>query len=207
MDVLTAKTLLSGMAIALTLAAFVPYARAIASGSTRPHVFSWLIWGATTLVVFVAQIEGGGGAGAWPIGVSGAITLGIAWLAYVKRADTTITRTDVWFLVAACSALPLWYVTSDPLGAVVVLTVVDVLGFGPTVRKVYWLPHSESLTFFGLMAARNGIVILALEHYSLVTVLFPATIALACVLLIGLAMHRRRVLGGMTAADAPDRKT
>ncbi len=188
------KEILSTIAIALTFAAFVPYIRAIVSGTTRPHVFSWIIWGTTTFVVFLAQLEGKGGVGAWPIGVSGTITIFIAFLAYVKRADITITKTDWLFFVSAMSSLPLWYVTSDPLWAVVILTAVDVLGFGPTVRKAYSFPHSESLLFFALFTARNLLVIMALEYYSVTTVLFPAVIAAACFLLIAMLTYRRRAL-------------
>lgn len=188
------KEFLSAVAIALTFAAFVPYIRTIISGTTKPHVFSWVIWGATTFVVFLAQLEGKGGVGAWPIGVSGSITIFVAFLAYVKRADTTITKTDWLFFTSAMSSLPLWYLTSDPLWAVVVLTTVDVLGFGPTVRKAYSFPHSESLLFFSLFAARNLLVIMALENYSVTTVLFPAVIAAACILLMALLTYRRRAL-------------
>ncbi|MDD2701547.1 MAG: hypothetical protein PHH36_09945 [Sideroxydans sp.] len=74
------------------------------------------------------------------------------------------------------------------------LTVVDLLGFGPTLRKVYVAPHSESLGFFGLFAVRNSIVVIALENYSVATVLFPAAIAAACVLLMLLVAFRRRQL-------------
>ena len=188
------KEILSAVAIVLTLAAFIPYIGAIISGKIKPHVFSWVIWGATTFTVFLAQLEGNGGVGAWPIGVSGGITIFIAVLAYVKRADITITRTDWLFLVAAMSSLPLWYLTSEPLWAVVVLTTVDVLGFGPTVRKAYSFPYSESLLFFSLFALRNLLVIMALENYSVTTVLFPAAIAVACILLIAMVAYRRRAV-------------
>ncbi len=188
------KEILSAIAIALTFAAFVPYIRTIIGGTTKPHVFSWVIWGTTTFVVFLAQLEGKGGVGAWPIGVSGIITILIAFLAYVKRADITVTKTDWLFFVSAMASLPLWYVTSDPLWAVVILTTVDTLGFGPTVRKAYSFPHSESLLFFALFATRNLLVIMALEHYSVTTVLFPAVIAAACVLLMALLTYRRRAL-------------
>jgi len=188
------KELLSAVAIALTFIAFFPYIRSIIVGAIKPHVFSWIIWGTTTFVVFLAQLADHAGVGAWPIGVSGIITVFIALLAYIKRADITITRTDWLFFVAAMSSLPFWYFTSDPLWAVVILTTVDVLGFGPTLRKAYAFPHSESVLFFALFTARNLIVILALEHYSTTTVLFPAVIAATCALLITLLVHRRRVL-------------
>ena len=186
------KEIFSAVAIILTLVAFSPYLRGIIQGTTKPHVFSWIIWGSTTLVVFLVQIQSGGGVGAWPIGVSGTITAFIAVLAYVKRADITITRTDWLFFIAAMSSLPLWYLTSDPTWAVIVLTIVDLLGFGPTVRKAYVAPHTESLAFFGLFAARNSMVVMALESYSIATALFPATIAIACILLMLLIMYRKR---------------
>jgi hypothetical protein len=200
------KEILSAVAITLTFVAFYPYLRGIIQGTTKPHVFSWVIWGSTTFVVFLAQLQAGGGVGAWPIGVSGVITALIAAAAYVKRADITITRIDWLFFSAAMSSLPLWYATSDPTWAVVVLTVVDLLGFGPTVRKAYVAPHSESLAFFGLFAARNTVVVVALESYSVATVLFPAAIAVACVLLMLLIVYRRRSVAANHSfkADSPD---
>ncbi len=142
-------------------------------------------------MVFLAQLAGGGGVGAWPIGVSGLITLYVAALAYTRKADTVITRVDWLFFVLAMSALPFWYVTSDPLWAVVILTAVDVMGFGPTIRKAYRRPMEENLTFFALFVVRNVVVIFALAHYSLTTVLFPATIAAVSLMLILMVMYRR----------------
>lgn len=188
------KEILSAIAITLTFIAFYPYIRSIILGETKPHVFSWIIWGSTTFVVFLAQLEDNGGVGAWPIGISGVITLFVAALSYVKRTDISITKTDWLFFIAAMSALPFWYFTSNPLWAVIILTVVDILGFGPTVRKSYAQPHSESLLFFALFAARNFIVILALENYSITIVLFPAAIGIACLALIIMLIYRRQVL-------------
>lgn len=185
------KEVFSAIAIALTFFAFVPYIFEILKNQVKPHVFSWVIWGATTFVVFLAQLEGQGGVGAWPIGVSGAITIFIAILAFMKRADLIITSSDWAFFIAALSSLPFWYFTSDPLWAVVILTTVDTLGFGPTVRKAWREPHSESLMFFMLFASRNILVIFALETYSITTVLFPAVVATACVSLIVMILSRR----------------
>lgn len=201
------KELFSGLAIGLTLLAFVPYIRAILHNDIRPHVFSWIIWGSTTFVVFLAQLADRGGAGAWPIGVSGVITILIAVLAWLKRADVSITGADRAFFIAALSALLFWFVSGDPLWAVIILTTVDLLGFGPRLRKAGHQPRSESPVFFGIFAARNLLVLLALEHYSPTTALFPAVIAAACLLLIGIIMHRRQVTGPWTltpdAARAP----
>jgi hypothetical protein len=83
---------------------------------------------------------------------------------------------------------------SDPLWAVVILTAIDVLGFAPTARKVYHAPYSEPISFVALFFVRNVLVLFALEYYSVTTVLFPAVIAIACLLLITLIIMRRRVI-------------
>ena len=188
------KELLSAIAIVLTFLAFLPYIRSIFQGKTKPHVFSWVIWGSTTFIVFLAQLADKGGAGAWPIGVSGIITIYVALLAYIKKSDSTITRMDWIFFALAVTSLPLWYFTADPLWAVVILTTVDILGFGPTFRKAYAFPLEEQLTFFVIIAMRNLLAIMALAHYSLTTMLFPAVTGTACLMLIVIVMYRRRML-------------
>ena len=188
------KELLSAIAITLTFIAFFPYIRSILQGKTKPHVFSWVIWGSTTFIVFLAKFADKGGAGAWVTGVSGIITLYIAILAYIKRSDISITRTDWLFFTLAMMSLPFWYFTSDPLWAVIILTTVDALGFGPTIRKAHAQPFEENMTFYMLFVPRNIIAIAALEHYSLTTVLFPIVTAIACFMLILMIVYRRRML-------------
>jgi hypothetical protein len=186
------KDLLGAVAILLTFMAYLPYIRGIRQGRTKPHAFSWIIWGSTTVMAFAAQLSGGGGIGAWPIGISGLITLYVALLAYLKRGDRSITPVDWLFLAAALSALPVWAITADALWAVMILTVVDLLGFGPTVRKAYARPHEEQLAFFAVMMVRNVLSAMALEQYSATTLLFPVAIAAACALFIPMVWVRRK---------------
>ena len=186
------KEILSAVAIVITFIAFYPYLHGILLGTIKPHVFSWVIWGSTTFIVFLAQLTAQGGIGSWPIGVSGMLTILIAIAAYAKRSDVVILKVDWLFFISALASLPLWYFTSNPAWAVAVLTIVDLLGFGPTVRKAYTHPYSESLPFFALFATRNILVVMALESYSIATVLFPATVAFTCCLLMSLIVYRRR---------------
>lgn len=153
-----------------------------------------MIWGSTTFVVFLAQLADKGGVGAWPIGVSGLVTIYIAVLAYMRRGDISITRMDWIFFVVALSALLLWYVTFDPILAVVILNTVDLSGFGPTLRNAYVQPFDERLALPVIMSMRNLIALLALEHYSLTSMLFPALTGVACLLWIAIILVRRRVI-------------
>jgi hypothetical protein len=185
------KELLAAAAVFLTFAMFVPYIRSIRDGRTKPHAFSWIIWALGTFVVFLAQLADGGGLGAWPIGVSGLVTAYIAVLAYRSRSDTSVTRTDWMFLAVALAALPCWLLTSNPLLAVVLLTGMDLAGFGPTFRLAFSHPHEERIGFYSLGAARNALAISALQHYSLTTVLFPAAVGVSCVVFVMMVGYRR----------------
>lgn len=188
------KEIFGIIALILTLLAFLPYIHAIRYGHIRPHAFSWIIWGITTLLVFFAQLADRGGLGAWPIGFSGAITLYVAFLAYRHQADESVTRADWFFFLLALTALPSWALTSNPLWAVLILTTVDLLGFIPTFRKAYYAPFEEMITLYGFTLLRNIFALGALENYSLTTVTFPAVLSFASLALILMLLYRRRVL-------------
>lgn len=195
------KALLSGAGVVMTLVMFMPYIRSIRQSRTQPHVFSWLIWTLVTLSVFFAQLAGGAGGGAWPIGVSGLITAYVAMLAYSRNTDRNITRSDWIFLLVALTALPCWYFTSNPLWAVIILTGVDLAGFAPTFRTAHANPQREHIGFYALAAVRNLIAILALEHYSATTILFPAVVGFACVCFVAMVGYRRRASAELPARD------
>lgn len=193
------KVIFSGIAIILAMIGFVPYIALILRGQVKPHVFSWVIWGITTTIVFFAQLEAEGGVGAWPIGLSGFVTILIAILAYMKRGDATITKLDWSFLIIALASLPLWYVTSDPLWTVVILTTIDMIGFGPTFRKAYHRPFEDSRVFFIIMILRNMCAVVALEAYSVTTVLFPFCLGIGFLILLIILQYRRLALAQQAA--------
>jgi GrpB-like predicted nucleotidyltransferase (UPF0157 family) len=101
---------------------------------------------------------------------------------------------DWVFFVLAILALPAWWLASDPLWAVVLLTVADVIGFGPSFRRAYSHPYQEHAGFFALGALRNLLVIFALERYSWTTILFPAAVGIACLALACFLYVRRIVV-------------
>jgi hypothetical protein len=191
------KTICATLAAILTVVGFAPYLRGIVTGTIRPHAISWVIWAITTLIAAAAQLSAGAGWGGAVIAFSGVATVLIAIAAYAKRADCDITRTDWQFLLAALASLPVWFFTGSPLAAGVVLTLVDLLGFGPTLRKSYVDPHSESVTFFAIFATRNALAIAALNELSVATAIFPAAVGAGCVFVVALILVRRQKLSSL----------
>jgi hypothetical protein len=59
------------------------------------------------------------------------------------------------------ASIPIWYFTADSTWAAILLTSIDAIGFGPTIRKVFAYPYDEDLRFFALFALRNPLVVIA----------------------------------------------
>ena len=192
--IMSEKELLGTLAVVISIVAFIPYIKSIIAGNTRPHLFSWIIWGIITSIIFFAQISEGGGSGAWATGVSAIFTLLIAFLAYRYKSDVSITKTDWCFFITALCTIPLWLFLHNPLLSVVILLMIDCLGFIPTLTKTYRKPYQEHLLIFYLGILGDITSMLALQSYSLTTILFPIITLLQCVVLISTASIRRYML-------------
>jgi FtsH-binding integral membrane protein len=169
------KIVLGIIAVAIGLFSFIPYFRDIYNGKTKPHAFSWLIWALLSGIIFIGQILNNGGAGAWVTGFSSVVSFIIFYLALIK-GEKNITRTDTYSLVGAILALIIWIVTKNPLGSVILITLIDALGYYPTFRKSYHNPFQEtSLTFF-LAGTKYVVAFFALGQYSIITYLYPVAL-------------------------------
>ncbi len=185
------KAILGTIAILIALAAYVPYFRDIFRRKTKPHAFSWLVWASLTGIAFFGQLSDKGGAGAWVTGVSALVSFVIFFLA-LQKGEKNITTSDKWSLGGAGIALVLWYITSSPLLSVILITLIDALGFYPTFRKSYHKPHEETALTFFLSGLKFVIAIIALQNYSVVTYLYPASLVLMNFIFVGMLMVRRK---------------
>jgi hypothetical protein len=167
------KDILGALAMAIAFGSHLPYIIAIYKDKMRPHKFSWIIWGLTTFIVFLAQLSDGAGAGSWAGGLTVVMVVVIVLMAYWKNPRLSITRSDWIFFLSALACIPLWYITQNPVWSVIILTTIDALGYWPTVRKAHAQPYEESGWLFFLQTIKNIIVLTALENYSLTTMTFP----------------------------------
>ncbi|WP_108977077.1 hypothetical protein [Leptospira ryugenii] len=174
----------STIAILLTVWGYAPYLIGIYKGTIQPHYFSWLIWGLTTCIVFFAQFFENGGLGSYPTGVSGILTLMAAYLSWQKRSEIQVLLFDWYILVATLTSLPIWYLFSDPMLSVILLTVMDLLGFLPSFRKAMVSPFQESTSFYFLFFVRNIISIFALTVQNVTTVFFPLLVGIFCFIFV-----------------------
>ncbi|HUQ84696.1 MAG TPA: hypothetical protein VM077_00075 [Candidatus Limnocylindrales bacterium] len=184
------KLIMSIAATTIAVISYIPYIRDIRLGKTKPHVFSWIIWALIGYIAGFAQIAAGGGTGSFVALVTATISLLIAIIA-LNDGSVKITKGDWISFLAAMSAIPIWVITKQPLISVIIVCLIDLLAFWPTMRKSFDLPNQETLSTQILSTTKHLITIAALQNYNLITVLYPFTLAITnAVFIIELIMRR-----------------
>lgn len=172
---MTTAALFGLLSVAAMLAARLTYFASIWQGKTRPHAFSWFIWGVISSIGFAAQFAEGAGAGAWARGF-GAATCFLLVFISLFRGEKNITRADWITLAVALSAIPLWILTKTPVWSVILVCLIDTIGYLPTVRKSWSKPQSESALSYSIGSLGAFLTLLAIENYTVSTWLYPAVL-------------------------------
>jgi hypothetical protein len=187
------QTILGILAAFVGVLGYVPYYRNILRGKTKPHPFSWIIFTLLMSIVFVGQMNGGGGPGAWVSGVSVVGIAGIAFLA-LKKGEKSITPFDWFCFVGALVGVLVLHVTNDPLTAIIVVTLVNLVAFAPTVRSGYRKPNQETASLFFFGTVKYLISLFALSTLSLTTTLFPLSVIVSNTFFVCMLLFRRTQL-------------
>jgi len=180
-------------AVAIGIFSYLPYFRDVFAGKTKPHAFSWFIWGLLTGIAFFAQLHDNAGPGAWATGITAVVCLAMAALA-LKVGRQNIAPVDWLFLAGALVALALWAITKNPLGSVVLVTLIDAMAYIPTFRKSFHKPQEETLITYSLAALKFAIAVAALDKFSLVTVLYPLSLVITNTIFVSMVLVRRKSL-------------
>ncbi len=167
------------------------YIYSIFKGGTKPHPFSWFIWGSLTAIAFFAQISDEAGVGAIITGLSAIISLFIAGIGYVKRKNITISVGDKWAFALSLLAIPLWLITNTPFWSVILISLIDVMGFYPTFRKTWFNPEQEVALSYTIGGFKHLMTLFALENFTTITALYPLSLLVMNFSFITLLYYRR----------------
>jgi hypothetical protein len=196
------KDLFGFISVLLEVVAIVPYIVSMLRGRTKPHAFSWLIWCILMSISFAAQIENGAGSGSWALGASIISCLIVLCMSF-KRSAFSSTRTDWIFLITALSAIPLWLVVKSPVPTVLLVTTIDLLGYGPTFRKTWSSPHEELPFAWACAALKTTFAIAALDSYAFVNWFYLACLSVVNASLAALILIRQRILSYQSDYRSP----
>ncbi len=175
------------------------YIRDVYKGRTKPHIFSWLVWGILMGIGLALQLAEGSWTTAISLGVGASINFTIFALGY-RQGDHDITRGDWIALIAALLTIPIWLLTKNPLWAALLISGINFVGNIPTLRKAWTKPNEENLFSFSVYSAVAVLRLLSISPFTLVTALYPAVILVGCLLIALVIAVRRRVLSPCVAA-------
>ncbi len=187
------KLVIAIIAAALTIIAYIPYFRDIFANKTKPHLFTWLIWGITQGTATVALLYGGGKFGSISL-IIGTILVLIIFLLSFKYGTRDITASDKIVLVLVLFAVVIWWQLDNPLVAVFMVSAIDSAGYIPTIRKSYKDPWSETLSFWVLMAVVSGLSIISNAEYNFLTVTYLSVLFVANIIVSLVCIFRRKVI-------------
>ena len=185
------KLILALLSTAITIGAYYPYIRDISRGTTKPHLYTWLVWLLTQATATAALWYGGGNFATISLTVGTLLVLLIVVLNF-KSGTTNITRGDKLVLALALFAILLWWQLKSPLLSLLMVSAIDGVGYLPTFRKSYAEPWSETLSFWGAMVIAGVLALWASGQYNLLTITYLATLTTANTILFMICLLRRR---------------
>lgn len=185
------KTILGYIATIIALFSYAIYFYGIFVGKTKPHAFTWFVWGTLNAIGFAAVTVAGGGNGAWVLAVNFLCNYAIAGIAFYQRRVKFVLF-DWLALTGAILAIFLWWLTSNPLTAVIFISLSDSIGFLPTFRKAYHWPFEENVTSFFVGLVYYILAILALQLFTITTWLYPVVIVVVDVIFVLMVLIRRK---------------
>lgn len=181
------------LALFIALVSFIPYLRDIFARKTTPHIYSWLIWGILQITASLAILQENSLYSALGSLGFGLVSITVFFLSF-KYGTKRITTFDTLCFVGALITIGVWVFLNNITLSVILVTVIDLLGFLPTYRKGYQEPYSETLFLFTCSAISNTLSLLAITHHSVSSSLYVASLVVTNVIFIIIVFLRRRYL-------------
>ncbi len=164
------KETIAIVAAILAIVGNVPYLRDVIKKRVEPHPYTWFVWSIVSMVTFFGALAKGAGVGAIPTGVSEGFTI-LIFLFSLQYGFKHVTKTDTYFLIAALLGLIPWLLTKDPTLSVIIVVIIDLIGFVPTIRKTWKHPESETPLLFSMNVLRHILTLFSLQAYNIATTL------------------------------------
>ena len=161
--------LLSGL---LIFFAIVPYIRDVLKHKTRPNAVSWFGWTLLLSIGAAAQIKEGASFSVLLL-VGDIVGTGITFLLSLQYGVTKYTLFDRLSLIFGLLAIGMWVVTQNPLTALVLSVVADLIVSLPTVKKAVTDPLSETPSSFVMFALAAALGVISTTKIDVANLLFP----------------------------------
>lgn len=168
------------------------YLKDTLQGKNQPNRVTWLMWTIAPAIGTVAALTEGVGWLVLPVFLAGFNPFLIFLASFTnKKAFWKHTKLDYSFGFFSFMALILWWITKEPNIAILFAIISDLFAAGPTYKKAWTHPESESsFTFFTSIIGQLS-VFLVLESAMFSEVAFPLFLLAQNALIIAILYRKK----------------
>jgi len=162
----------------VSISCFVPYIIDIFKGTTKPHSYSWIIWTILQTAGVIAMASAGAGWGIASLSI-GAILCGFIFILSFFYGTHNIKTFDTICLIGALIAIVIYFFLHSAILSIIIVTITDLVGFLPTIRKSYEEPETETSLTYILSSISSILAIGALTIFNFTTSLYLLSLVLS----------------------------
>ncbi len=159
-------------------------------GKVQPNRVTYFFWGLFPLIAFFAQLNTEISGVLWITLAMGVLPFTIVGASFLNAdAYWEVQKRDYMLALIAVVSMVLWYITSNPILAIVFALVADMFASLPTILKCYTNPYSEdwrpyAINSFGFFIGVLAIQTWTFSEYSFVLYFFLVTLFMAALIFV-----------------------
>ena len=167
--------------------AYIPYIISVIKGDTKPHPFSWFLWGLIGVISLFFYIRVGA-TDTLPLAVRGAVFPFVVFLFSIKYWKGGFSHFDYIVLCLSIASIVLYVLFHSASLSLTTSILADMFVFMPTIRKTYLDPSSESLLSWFIFFLSYMFSVLAISTWTYGIAIFPCYLAvfgtIMCILIL-----------------------
>jgi len=187
------KNIFLVLSTVISLSAYFVGIRFIFKGSFRPQRITWFLM-AVISALFVATLLAQGDRNA--VWLASAIFVGnfLIFLLSIKNGIGGKSKSDMVVLLVVVISLLVWYITKNPLLALVMSIIADFIAFLPTMIKSWFLPWTEEWMFYVFGIVSSFLNLLSLSVFNFEKSIFLIYFLLSNIALVLIIVLRRKYI-------------
>jgi len=147
----------------------IPYIIGTLKGTTKPNRISWGLWSVAPLIASIAAFSSGVRWAVLPVFMSGFMPLIVFLASFAnKKAYWKLEKFDYLCGIFSLLALVLWWITKQPVIAIIFAIISDLFAGIPTLIKGWRHPETESGLVYvaGLLSSLTALAAVTAWNFS-----------------------------------------
>jgi len=163
------KIIAAVLASGIAIVAYIPYLIDMFRGKNRPHLYTWISIFLVTAIVAYIQLIGGAGIGSVPTIIGVFIDAAILFYCFKYGTKDIVSMDKICLAISILGVIAYVIFYNFQIISLAIVTAAEIISFIPTFRKTRNDPYSESLPSYYLLLVRLSLILVALQHYNLLT--------------------------------------